>query len=96
MTNRTISALLLTFLLLFEFSITTMAFVQTSGQDEPLLTLGNKPVDKDELIYLLSKGNKSEPGTPGMSREEFNENLNLFINYKLKVREAEEQGLAQS
>jgi peptidyl-prolyl cis-trans isomerase SurA len=73
-----------------------MAFVQTSGQDEPLLTLGNKPVDKDELIYLLSKGGKSEPGTPGMSRDEFDENINLFINYKLKVREAEAQGLDQS
>ncbi|PZX59715.1 peptidyl-prolyl cis-trans isomerase SurA [Algoriphagus ratkowskyi] len=93
MTNRTISALLFTILLAFEFSIPAMAFVQTSGQDDPLLTLGTKPVNKDELIYLLSKGSKSEPGTPGMSREEFNENVNLFINYKLKVHEAEAQGL---
>ena len=96
MTNRTISALILTLLLAFESSVSVMAFDQSLGQDDPLLSIGGKPVDKDELIYLLSKGNKSEPGTPGMSRDEFDENLDLFINYKLKVREAEAQGLDQS
>lgn len=96
MTHRTISALIFTLLLAFESSLSAMAYVQASGQDDPLLTIGGKTVDKDELIYLLSKGNKSESGTPGMSREEFDENLDLFINYKLKVREAEAQGLDQS
>lgn len=96
MTNRTISAFLITLLLAFESPVSAMAFVQASEQDDPLLIMGGKAVDKDELIYLLSKGNKSEPGTPGMSREEFEENLDLFINYKLKVREAEAQGLDQS
>lgn len=96
MTNRSISALLFSLLLVFESSVTVMAFDQASGQDDPLLTIGGKTVDKDELIYILSKGNKSEPGTPGMSREEFDENLDLFINYKLKVREAESLGLDQS
>ncbi|MDR7128921.1 peptidyl-prolyl cis-trans isomerase SurA [Algoriphagus sp. 4150] len=96
MTNRTISAIIFTLLLTFESSLTAMAFVQASVQDDPLLTIGGKPVDKDELIYLLSKGNKSEPGTLGMSRDEFDENLELFINYKLKVREAEAQELDQS
>lgn len=96
MTNRTISALIFTLLLAFESSVSVMAFDQSLGQDDPLLSIGGKPVDKDELIYLLSKGSKSEPGTPGMSRDEFDENLDLFINYKLKVREAETQGLDQS
>ncbi|WP_192348025.1 peptidylprolyl isomerase [Algoriphagus sp. Y33] len=96
MTNRTISAFIFTLLLAFESSVAAMAFVQASVQDDPLLTIGGQTVDKDELIYLLSKGNKSEPGTPGMSREEFDENLDLFINYKLKVREAEALGLDQS
>lgn len=93
MINRTISALIFTLLLTFESSVAVKAYIQSTGQDDPLLTVGGKTIDKDELIYLLSKGNKSEPGTPGMSREEFNENLDLFINYKLKVREAEAQGL---
>ncbi|MEB2784583.1 peptidylprolyl isomerase [Algoriphagus sp. E1-3-M2] len=96
MTNRTISAFLFTLLLAFESTGSAMAFVQASGQDEPLLTIGGKTVDKDELIHLLSKGSKTEPGALGMSREEFNENLDLFINYKLKIREAEAQGLDKS
>lgn len=96
MTNRTVSAYIITFLIAFGSTVSAMAFVQASNQSDPLLTLGGKPVDKDELIYLLSKGNKSEPGTPGMSREEYEENLDLFINYKLKVREAEAQGLDQT
>ncbi|SFU03108.1 peptidyl-prolyl cis-trans isomerase SurA [Algoriphagus locisalis] len=96
MTNRTISAYLITFLLTFGSTASGMTFFQASDQSDPLLTLGGKSIDKDELIYLLSKGNNSEPGTPGMSREEYEENLDLFINYKLKVREAEAQGLDQS
>jgi peptidyl-prolyl cis-trans isomerase SurA len=73
-----------------------MAYIQTSGQDDKLLTIGGKPVDKNELIYLISKGNSTEDASKGMSREEFEENLSLFVNYKLKVREAEELGLDKS
>lgn len=73
-----------------------MAFIQTAGQDDQLLTIGGQPVSKDELIYLISKGNSKEPSSIGMSREEFEENLTLFVNYKLKVREAEALGLDQS
>jgi peptidyl-prolyl cis-trans isomerase SurA len=73
-----------------------MAYIQTSGQDDKLLTIGGKPVDKNELIYLISKGNSTEDVSKGMSREEFEENLSLFVNYKLKVREAEELGLDKS
>jgi len=93
MTNRTHSALLLIILFAFEFQISAIASTQDGLQEEPLMTIGGKPVDKDELIYLISKGKKSEAGTGGMSREEFDENIELFINYKLKVREAEEAGL---
>lgn len=96
MKNRTISAFIFTFLIAFGSTASGVTFFQSSNQDDPLLTLGGKPVDKDELIYLLSKGNKSEPGTSGMSRDEYEENLDLFINYKLKVREAEAQGIDQS
>ncbi len=53
-------------------------------------------MDKDELIYLISKGSSKEPSSKGMSREEFEENLTLFVNYKLKVREAEALGLDKS
>jgi peptidyl-prolyl cis-trans isomerase SurA len=55
-----------------------------------------KAVDMDELVYLLSKGKNTDTPTAGVSREEFEENLDLFINYKLKVREAESLGLDQT
>lgn len=96
MTNRTISAILLLIAFTFYFSAPALAFVQVAGQDEPLLTLGGVPVDKDEMIYQINKGKKSEPGMAGLSREEFEENLELFINFKLKVREAEAQKLDET
>lgn len=53
-------------------------------------------MDKDELVYLISKGKSTGAQSPGISREEFEENLELFINYKLKVREAEALGLEKT
>ncbi|MBN3584041.1 peptidylprolyl isomerase [Algoriphagus aestuarii] len=92
MNHRAISASV--FSLLFVLTTTFPAFaLQSPGQDETLLTIGGQAIEKDELIYLISKGQDSNPIAAGMSREEFEENLQLFINYKLKVREAEALGL---
>jgi peptidyl-prolyl cis-trans isomerase SurA len=71
-----------------------MAKAQNSSQ--VLLTIDGKPVEKDELVYLLSKGNSTSSQASGVTREEFEENLDLFVNYKLKVREAEKLGLDQT
>lgn len=94
MKHRTTSAYLILFFLATGFSQPGNLFAQTA--QEPLLTLGGKSVAKDELIYLLGKTQNTETGTSGMSREEFEENMELFINYKLKVREAEAKGLDQT
>jgi peptidyl-prolyl cis-trans isomerase SurA len=67
--------------------------VSAQSSEEVLMTIGGTPVEKDELVYLLSKGKSNDNSTPGVSREEFEENLELFVNYKLKVKEAEELGL---
>jgi peptidyl-prolyl cis-trans isomerase SurA len=94
MKHRSTSAYLILLFLAISFSQPEDLFAQIA--QEPLLTLGGKPVDKDELIYLLGKTQNTETGTSGMSREEFEENMKLFINYKLKVREAEAKGLDQA
>lgn len=94
MKNRTTSAYLILFFLVISISTEGNLVAQTS--QEPLLTVGGKPVAKDELIYLLGKTQNSETQTSGLSREEFEENMELFINYKLKVREAEAKGLDQT
>jgi peptidyl-prolyl cis-trans isomerase SurA len=94
MNHRTISA----YLILLQFSCLLGLSSRAAAQDtnQPLLTVDGTPVDKDELVYLISKGKSTETPTTGVSREEFEENLDLFINYKLKVREAEALGLDQT
>ena len=95
MTSRSLSALLFTLLLTRNEPLSALDFIQTTDQSEPLMTIAGKAVPKEQLIYLISKGNPTEPGK-GLSREEFEENLGLFINFKLKVTEAESQNLDKS
>lgn len=96
MIYRTLSALLFSIFIACIPSASATSFIQTSSQDSQLLTIGDAPVDKDELIYLISKGSSKESSATGMSRDEFEENLTLFVNYKLKVKEAETLGLDKS
>ncbi|MFN3999721.1 peptidylprolyl isomerase [Algoriphagus sp.] len=91
MNHRTISAYLVFPLFISLFGISPWASAQNPNQ--VLLTLDGNPVDKDELVYLISKGKNSDTPKSGVSRDEFEENLDLFVNYKLKVREAESLGL---
>lgn len=94
MNHRTISA----YLVLIPFSCLLLLSPVASAQDpnQALLTVDGKSVDMDELVYLISKGKNTNTPTSGVSRKEFEENLDLFINYKLKVREAEALGLDQT
>lgn len=94
MNHRTISAFVISLQVAFLLNLSSAASAQDSS--EALLTVGGKPVDKDELVYLISKGKSTDTPISGVSREEFEENLDLFINYKLKVREAEALGLDKS
>ena len=56
--------------------------------DEILLTIDNKRITKDEFVRLYQKNNQNlQDDSLKKSPEEY---LELFINYKLKVREAKE------
>jgi peptidyl-prolyl cis-trans isomerase SurA len=94
MNHRTVSAFVVTLQIAFLLNFPLSTIAQSTG--DALLTVGGKPVDKDELVYLISKGKSTGAQSPGISREEFEENLELFINYKLKVREAEALGLEKT
>ncbi|MFD2200005.1 peptidylprolyl isomerase [Shivajiella indica] len=59
----------------------------------PLMTIGNEDIFADEFLYLLSKNRQFQDKSEKISPEEFEENFELFINYKLKVKEAENLGL---
>lgn len=94
MNHRTISEYLVLILFSSMLMLSQVAMAQNSSQ--ALLTVDGRAVDKDELVYLISKGKNTDSPSSGVSREEFEENLDLFINYKLKVREAEALGLDQT
>lgn len=59
----------------------------------PLLAIGDNAVFGDEFLHMLSKNREFKNSENKISEEEFFENLELFINYKLKVKEAESLGL---
>ena len=64
------------------------AFAQ-DGTDPVLMTVDGKPVTRSEFEAIYKKNNKDAPVT----KEALDEYLELFINYKLKVREAESVGM---
>ena len=58
--------------------------------DDPvLMTVDSKPVTRSEFEAIYKKNNKDA----AVTKEALNEYLELFINYKLKVREAESLGM---
>lgn len=61
-------------------------------EKEPVLfTVGGQPVAASEFMYLYRKNNQNKPAEFTDSKIE--EYLNLYINFKLKVKEAYRQGI---
>ncbi|MBN2728375.1 MAG: peptidylprolyl isomerase [Bacteroidales bacterium] len=76
----------LLFVVLFSISA---SFAQ-SGDDPVLITIAGEKVTKSEFLAVYQKNNvKNE----SLTKENVDAYLELFINYKLKVREAEALGL---
>jgi peptidyl-prolyl cis-trans isomerase SurA len=61
-----------------------------AGSDEVLMTIAGKPVYVGEFLSIYQKNNVKGEAIDKKSLEEY---LDLFINFKLKVREAEDLGL---
>jgi len=81
--HRNLSALLLA------VSMLPAAVAQTQSNDPVIMTVDGKPVSRSEFEAIYKKNNKEAPVT----KEALDEYLDLFINYKLKVREAEALGM---
>nr|MDQ3394858.1 peptidylprolyl isomerase [Bacteroidota bacterium] len=60
----------------------------------PLFEVGGTPVSSDDFIYVYEKNNYNNKDIS--SREEIKDYLELYINFKLKIKEAEELGLNKS
>ena len=70
-------------------SIVLGAQAQTTSTDPVIMNVDGKPVLRSEFEAIYKKNNKDAPVT----KEALDEYLDLFINYKLKVREAEALGM---
>ena len=74
-----------TFLLFAAALMSAMTF----AQQETLMTINGKPVSAEEFLYIYQKNNKAGAIDP----KTMDEYLDMFINFKLKVTEAEAQGI---
>lgn len=75
---------------LFVFIMFSGTLAGQSSDDRVLLDIAGDKVTAGEFMYVYQKNNFSqEPSTP----EAIREYLDLYINFRLKVKEAEELGL---
>ena len=65
-----------------------VVFGQQSGENPVLMTVAGKPVTRAEFEYAYNKNNNIEGAVEHKTVEEYAE---MFLNYKLKVAEAESQ-----
>jgi peptidyl-prolyl cis-trans isomerase SurA len=82
--------------LLFLFISLTVVLIsshQAKAQQEamPVFTVAKKPVTTDEFIYLYKKNHQNKKDE--FTTEKIQEYLDLFINFKLKVTEAQHRGM---
>lgn len=61
----------------------------TIAQDETLMTINGKAISAAEFMYIYEKNNQAGAIEP----KSMDEYLDMFINFKLKVAEAEAQGI---
>lgn len=60
-----------------------------TAQNETLMTINGKAVSAEEFLYIYEKNNQAGAVDP----KTMDEYLDMFINFKLKVTEAESQGI---
>jgi peptidyl-prolyl cis-trans isomerase SurA len=68
-----------------------MMHIQAQKKSPVLFTVGDEAVSKEQFIYIYEKNNSREDNF--YSEESVREYLDLFIKFKLKVKEAKTQGL---
>ncbi|CAN5139478.1 hypothetical protein BH23BAC1_BH23BAC1_01010 [soil metagenome] len=84
----------------FYFIILVFAFAackvaeREKTETNPLFQVGDTPVSTDDFIYVYEKNNYNNKDLS--NRDEIRDYLDLYINFKLKIKEAEDLGLNQS
>ena len=59
------------------------------AEEKPLMTINGKDISAEEFVYIYEKNNQAGAVDP----KTMDEYLDMFINFKLKVAEAEAQGI---
>jgi len=72
------------------YFVFTLIALQAFSQDDTLLTINNKVITTGEFLRIYQKNNTTGNIEDKKSIEEY---LDLFINFKLKVAEAEARGM---
>lgn len=75
-------------ILLFFISVLTLS-LNAAESEQILMTIGNKKITKSEFEYIFFKNNDKD----SITKDDLDEYLDLFINFKLKVLEAESRGM---
>ena len=64
-------------------------FSARAQEDKVLMTIDGKPIMLSEFEYIFEKNNQEAAG----GQKSVDEYLDLFVNFKLKVTEAEHRGI---
>ena len=73
------------------FVLTFLVLSLVNGQEAPLLEIAGEEISKEEFLAVYNKNNLKDSV---ITKESLDEYLELYINFKLKVKEAENQGLS--
>ena len=66
--------------------------ISVSSQNDPIImTIGGEPIYKSEFEYIYNKNNTNT----SLDKKSLDEYVTLFINFKMKVMEAKQKGLAE-
>ena len=79
--------------LMLPLAMLSFNFAIAQNKDAVLMTIGNSKVTVGEFENVYHKNNTKETATDSKS---LNDYVDLFVNFKLKVKEAEEKGLDTS
>ena len=66
-----------------------LAMNLAAQEDKVLMTIDGEPVMASEFMYIYEKNNQET----ALEQKSMDEYLDLFINFKLKVHEAKQQGI---
>ncbi len=68
-----------------------LSFIGFAQQKDVLMTIGNEQITKQEFETIYKKNNTKQSAP--LTKEALDEYLDLFVNFKLKVKEAQSLGM---